>query len=72
MFNLKSIQHVNTRKRVIIYPKDVQEITGKGYRKSLELLNRAKALLGKSKNEFLGFKEFCECYKINLKEFEEK
>lgn len=56
--------------RVIICAKDVQLLTGKSYRQSLRLINKAKDLLGKTKEDFLGFKEFCELYKINLKEFD--
>ncbi|MBF0596816.1 hypothetical protein IM532_05030 [Faecalibacter sp. WQ 117] len=60
------------KKRVIIYPKDVQLLTGRSYRQSLRLMNKAKAILGKTKDELLGFKEFCECYKISLKEFKDE
>ncbi len=39
----------NELQRMVIYPKDVSIITGKGYRQSLRLLNRAKQLIGKEK-----------------------
>lgn len=52
--------------RMIIYPKDVQVLTGKSYRQSLRLYQRAKAYFGKSKHDLLSFEEFCRCYKLPL------
>ena len=52
-------------KRIVIYPKDVSIITGKGYRQSLKLLKQAKLRLGKDKQDFLTFDEFLNVYKIN-------
>lgn len=51
-------------KRMVIYPKDVSIITGKGYRQSLRLLNRAKQLIGKEKKDFLTFDEFLIVFKM--------
>ena len=50
--------------RMVIYPKDVSIITGKGYRQSLRLLNRAKQLIGKEKKDFLTFDEFLIVFKM--------
>jgi len=58
-------------KRIIIYPKDVQILTGKSYRQSLKIYNEVKNQLGKSKSDFLGLKEFCEACKIKINEFED-
>ncbi|MBF0598043.1 hypothetical protein [Faecalibacter rhinopitheci] len=52
-------------KRIVIYPKDVSIITGKGYRQSLRLLKQAKQRLGKDEQDFLTFDEFLNVYKIN-------
>lgn len=59
------------RKRIIIYAKDVQNATGRSYRQSLRLLQKAKNKLGKSKEDMLSLREFCEVYNINPLDFEE-
>ncbi len=46
-------------KRICIYPKDVQVITGKSYRQSLRLLNKVRKELKKLDNEFVSVEEFC-------------
>lgn len=45
--------------RLCIYPKDIQRITGKSYRQSIRLMQKIKADLNKSQNEFLTIDEFC-------------
>lgn len=45
-------------KRICIYPKDVQIITGKSYRYSRELLNEIRVKLGKTKHQFITIQEF--------------
>ena len=45
--------------RVCIYPKDIQRITGKGYRQSNRLMQKIKKDLNKLENEFLTIEEFC-------------
>lgn len=47
------------RKRVCIYPKDIQVITGKSYRQSTRLMQKIKKELNKGENEFLTIEEFC-------------
>jgi len=46
-------------KRVCIYPKDIQRITGKSYRQSTRLMQKIKRDLNKLDNEFLTIDEFC-------------
>ncbi len=46
-------------KRIVIYPKDIQIITGKSYRQSIRFLNRIKEDLNKLDNELLTIDEFC-------------
>lgn len=45
--------------RVCIYPKDIQRITGKGYRQCTRLMQKVKKDLNKLDNEFLTIDEFC-------------
>jgi hypothetical protein len=47
-------------KRLCIYPKDIQRITGKSYRQSLRLLNKIRTDLNKLENEFVSIEEFCQ------------
>lgn len=47
------------KKRLCIYPKDIQRITGKSYRQSIRLLQRIRKDLNKLDNEFVSIEEFC-------------
>ena len=47
-------------KRVCIYPKDIQRITGKSYRQSTRLLQKIKVDLNKPSNNFVSVEEFCQ------------
>jgi len=47
------------QKRLCIYPKDVQRITGRSERHSRELLKRIRTALGKPRSHFLTIEEFC-------------
>lgn len=47
-------------KRVCIYPKDIQLITGKSYRQSTRLMHKIKGTLKKESHEYLTFMEFCD------------
>jgi hypothetical protein len=47
-------------KRVCIYPKDIQLITGKSYRQSTRLMHKIKETLNKESHEYLTFMEFCD------------
>ena len=48
------------QKRVCIYPKDVQRITGKSYRYARLLLIEIKKELNKEEHQFLTIEEFCQ------------
>jgi hypothetical protein len=45
--------------RIVIYPKDVQNITGKKERSARKLISDIRQELGKSKQEFITIYEFC-------------
>ena len=47
-------------KRIIIYPKDVQRITGKSERYGRNLLNKIKESKAKAKRHFVSVNEFAE------------
>ena len=49
----------NEPKRICIYPKDIQRITGKSYRQSIRVLQKIRKDLTKHKNEFVSIEEFC-------------
>ena len=49
----------NTLKRVCIYPKDIQRITGKSYRQSVRLFKQIRISLNKDKDQLVTFDEFC-------------
>jgi len=46
--------------RIVIYPKDVEIITGRSYRTACTLIQTIKKALGKSKYQFLSIREFCQ------------
>jgi hypothetical protein len=46
-------------KRVCIYPKDIQRITGKSYRQSIRMLHKIRTDLNKLENELVSIHEFC-------------
>ena len=48
------------QKRVCIYPKDVQRITGKSYRYSRLLLITIKKNLNKQEHQLISIDEFCQ------------
>ncbi len=45
--------------RVVLYPKDIENITGRSDRTARKLLQKIKLARGKSKEEFVTIKEFC-------------
>jgi hypothetical protein len=47
-------------KRIIIYPKDVQRITGKSDRYGRQLLSKIKQQLSKEPHQFVCIDEFCQ------------
>lgn len=46
-------------KRVCIYPKDIQRITGKSYRQSIRILQMIKTDANKQPNQLVSIEEFC-------------
>lgn len=45
--------------RIVIYPKDVVNITGRHERTARTLLQKIRKALGKQPHEFITIKEFC-------------
>lgn len=54
------------KKRVCIYPKDIQRITGRSDRYGRKLIQEIKKFLGKESNQFITIKEFSEYSGIEL------
>jgi hypothetical protein len=48
-----------TIRRLCIYPKDIQRITGKSYRQSVRLLQKIRNQNNKLENELVSIEEFC-------------
>ena len=55
-------------KRVCIYPKDIQRITGNSYRQSTRILNEIRKSLRKPKNSLVSIVEFCEHTGLKIEE----
>ena len=47
-------------KRICIYPKDIERITGKSYRQSARMLQAVRKSLNKLENELVTIEEFCQ------------
>jgi len=45
--------------RVVFYPKDIENITGRRGRTARKLLQRIREAFGKQSHEFVTIKEFC-------------
>lgn len=54
--------------KVCIYPKDIQRITGKSYRKSTRLIQKTGTDPDKMPNEFLTIEEFCSYSRIKYEQ----
>lgn len=54
----KRDKHKNSR--VVIYPKDIQILTGRSYRYAVNLHNQIRTLLKKKKHEYLTIYEFAD------------
>jgi archaellum biogenesis ATPase FlaH len=57
--------------RIVIYPKDVQNITGKRERTARKLLSDIRKKLGKLKSEFITIDEFCSHTGLNKEQVQE-
>nr|WP_269225326.1 hypothetical protein [Flavobacterium eburneipallidum] len=55
-------------KRLCIYPKDIQRITGKSYRQSIRLLQKIRTKLNKLENEFVSIDEFCQYTSLKIEQ----
>ena len=60
----------NQSKRICIYPKDIQRITGKSYRQSTRILKKIKIELKKLDNEFVSIEEFCNYTSLKIEQVE--
>ncbi|MCH8535430.1 MAG: hypothetical protein LAT51_10210 [Flavobacteriaceae bacterium] len=58
-------------KRVCIYAKDIQQITGRSERYAYKVLSKIKKEKGKRKNQFVTIQEFAEYSGIDQKLIEE-
>ena len=57
-------------KRLCIYPKDIQRITGKSYRQSTRILQKIRKELRKLENELVSIEEFCQFTSLKLEQVE--
>jgi hypothetical protein len=55
-------------KRIIIYPKDVQRITGKSERAGRALLSKIKRFHAKPQHQFVSINEFAEFTGLSVEE----
>lgn len=46
--------------RLVIYPKDIQLITGKSHRSAQNMLRNIRIALHKEKDQLISFTEFCQ------------
>ena len=58
------------QKRVCIYPKDIQRITGKSYRQSVRILQKIRKDLNKRPNELVSIDEFCKYTSLKYEQIE--
>jgi hypothetical protein len=58
------------KKRLCIYPKDIQRITGKSYRQSVRLMLKIRTELNKQVNEFVSIEEFCQYTSLKYEQVE--
>lgn len=49
-------------KRVCIYPKDVERVTGKSYRQSVRILKKIRIVSNKQITHLVTIQEFCDYY----------
>jgi hypothetical protein len=58
-------------KRLCIYPKDIQRITGKSYRQSIRMMQTIRKELNKLQNELVSIEEFCQYTSLKQEQVEE-
>jgi hypothetical protein len=52
-------------KRIVIYPRDVENITGRNERTARKLLQKLRMVLGKSPDGFITIQEFCAFFEMD-------
>jgi hypothetical protein len=57
-------------KRICIYPKDIERITGKSYRQSTRILKAIKKSNNKLENELVTIEEFCQYTGLKIEQVE--
>ena len=46
-------------RRLCIYPKDIQRITGKSYRQSIRIIKAVRKMFDKPESSYVSISEFC-------------
>jgi hypothetical protein len=57
-------------RRICIYPKDIERITGKSYRQSTRMLQAIRKSLNKLENELVTIEEFCQYSGLKIEQVE--
>jgi hypothetical protein len=57
-------------KRICIYPKDIERITGKSYRQSTRMMQAVRKSLNKLENELVTIEEFCQYAGLKIEQVE--
>jgi hypothetical protein len=57
-------------RRICIYPKDIERITGKSYRQSTRMLQAVRKSLNKLENELVTIEEFCQYAGLKIEQVE--
>jgi len=60
--------HEMTLKRIVIYAKDIENITGRKERAARELVSKIRKYFGKPTGSMISIYEFCEYTGLNLDE----
>ena len=57
-------------RRICIYPKDIERITGKSYRQSTRMLQAVRKNMNKLENEIVTIEEFCQYAGLKIEQVE--
>ena len=57
-------------RRIVIYPKDIERVTGKSYRQSLRIWHDIRKSLNRADNEFVTIEEFCQYSALKIEQVE--
>ena len=57
-------------RRICIYPKDIERITGKSYRQSTRIFQAVRNSLNKLENELVTIEEFCQYAGLKIEQVE--